>query len=497
MTIYDNVFPLGIGTNRFEIQGVDDHAGIERSAEIVISALEAGASYIDIAGTYSKGMAETVCKLALSHTHRHCDITVKSSFLFDRSQDEALRRVETVFSNLGIDHASYFVIWNIASYQQFMEIMRKGSLYDGAIKAKENGLIDHICFSTHASPSDIIKILETGAFEGVTVSFSALNAAIMQPVLDFAFKKDVGVVVMNPLGGGVIPQNKDFFQFLCGTDDKDSVQAALRYAYAHPAVKVILSGMSSYPQLLENIETFRQTCIEKPKDRIARVDRNLRKIGIFCTGCRYCDGCPQEIPVFELMQAYNTLFFPSSPKMYNRTEPRVLENIGICSRLKNTFGYLPSDAVNPCVKCRMCEKKCTAHLPIIERIEELYVRFQEASFSKKALLDRLKYLIGDRRRIAFYPGGGYTAYVLGLLKEAYPDIKFEISLFDTNPAVWGSSIGEYIVKNPEEILAVNPELIIVSNYNYSEEIYSSLLERLQDQIPVVKLHLPEDVPWMF
>lgn len=497
MTIYDNVFPLGIGTNRFEIQGADDYTGIERAAEVIVSALDAGSSYIDIASTYSKGTAEAVCKLALSNTNRHCDITVKSSFLFDRTQDDALHRVENVFLNLGIDHASYFVIWNISSYQQFTEIMKRGSLYDGAVKAKESGFVDHICFSTHAPPNDIIKMLNSGAFEGITLSFSILNSSIMRPVLECASENNIGVVVMNPLGGGLIPQNKGYFQFLCSKDDDNPVQAALRYVYAHPAVKVILSGMSSKNEVAENIGFYKKKSVEKPEQRILRVDNNMKEMGGYCTGCRYCDGCPQGLPIFELMQAYNTTFFPVSSKMYNRKEPEVLKNIGICSRLKNTFGFLPATAVNPCVKCGLCERKCTAHLPIIHRIEDIYQRFQKICFTKEDMLDRLRKLIGSKRKIAFYPGGGYTAYVLALLAEAFPEAEFEISLFDSNPAVWGSQVRGNTVQSPENILPSHPEVVIVSNYIYSEEIYTGLLERLHNQIPVVKLHMPDDVPWIF
>ena len=72
---------------------------------------------------------------------------------------------------------------------------------------KEEGLIDHICCSLHAIPEDIQKIIKTKAFEGITISYSMLSAANMLPVLDAAYENDIGVAVMNPLGGGVIAQN--------------------------------------------------------------------------------------------------------------------------------------------------------------------------------------------------------------------------------------------------------------------------------------------------
>lgn len=496
-TIYDHLFPLGIGTNRFAAAGPEDTEGIDRAAQMVASALEAGASYIDVAQTYSRGTAMEVCRQAFTRTKAPRHVTVKSSFLSDKTADDALRRTEAAFANMGIEHAFCFVIWNISSYAQFEAVMRRGSLYEGACLAKERGLVDHICFSTHAPPQDIVRILNTGAFEGVTISFSALNSAIMRPVLDCAEANGIGVVVMNPLGGGLIPQQKEYFSFLQGEKESSTVQAALRYVYAHPAVKVVLSGMNSQEELSENLDAFQEISSEKPEDRIIRVNQSFQSIEGFCTGCRYCDGCPQGIPIFELMQAHNTTLFPQPKVLYGRTDPKLIETMGICSRLKNTFGFLPSDAANPCVKCGRCEAHCTAHLPIMERLEGLYRRFSASCFSRQSMLERLRSLIGDKRKIAFYPGGGYTAYVLALLKEAFPGVSFKLFLFDSNSKLWGTRTAGVEVRGPDEIEAAAPELVVVSNYNYSDEIYGDLVERLGDRVPVARLHEPQDVPWVF
>ena len=169
MTIFDDIFPLGIGTNRFLIKDKQDEEGLENAALLVANALNAGASYIDVAASYSRGFAAEVCRRAFKKTSSVKHVTVKSSFLADKDSDAALRRVENVFESLDIDHASYYVCWNIASWDQFLQITKKGGLYEGALKAKKQGLVDHLCFSTHASPSDVIKMLETDLFEGVTI----------------------------------------------------------------------------------------------------------------------------------------------------------------------------------------------------------------------------------------------------------------------------------------------------------------------------------------
>ena len=497
MTIFDNVFPLGIGTNRFVVQNREDEDGLNQGARVVVTALEAGCSYIDVASTYSKGFAADVCKRAFQMTDAKKDVAVKISYLSDRTEAEALKRVKIEFEKLGIDHASYFLIWNIASYEQFLKIMEKGSIYDGALRAKQLGLVDHICFSTHAPPNEIIRILDSGAFEGVTISFSALNAQIMKPVLDCAERNHVGVIVMNPLGGGVIPQKKDYYKFLCADQEESTIQAALRYVYAHPAVKIVLSGMSSEAEAQENLGAFQKNSQEKDEARIERVDQRFHSIEGFCTGCRYCDGCPEGIDIFQLMQSYNTILFPRAEKLYGRTDPELLDCIGICSRLKNTFGTLPVDTRNPCIGCGRCEARCTAHLPIVQRIEGLYQLFAQACFSKESMLERLRERIGQARKIGFYPGGGYTAFVLSLLSEAFPNTTFDLSVYDSNAALWGKTVSGLAIMAPEDLERVQPQLVIVSNYIYSEEIYNRLHYLEKKGILVKKLHSPDDVPWVF
>lgn len=497
MTIYDSFFPLGLGTNRFQVKGPGDADGIARGVELVKAALESGVSYVDIAQTYSKGAAAEICRRAFQQTDAPYFATVKSSYLSDQTADSALRRVDETFSALGIAHAFSFIIWNISSFTQFQAIMQKGALYEGALRAKESGMVDHICFSTHAAPKEIMKIIEEGVFEGVTLSFSVLNAQIMRPVLNCAERNQIGVVVMNPLGGGLIPQQEEYYSFLRCDDDVSTAQAALRYVYAHPAVKIILSGMSSVLELEENLNALRGTDREFASERVLRVDKKFQAMEGFCTGCHYCDGCPQGINIYELMQAYNTTLFPHPESLYGQTDRQIIENIEICMRLKNTFGFHPALLKNPCVECGLCEKKCTAHLPIIARISELYKRFADSNFSQGAMLDRLRQLIGKKRRLGFYPGGGYTAYVLTLLPKAFPGELFEIFVFDSNPAIWGMNLGKYKVYNPNDILIYEPDLIIISNYVYSNEIYSKLTKQVLGVVPVVKLHTERDVPWVF
>ncbi len=498
MTIFDNIFPLGIGTNRFKINGPDDGQGIESAAAMVAAAIDTGLSYIDVSYSYSRGMAETVCKLAFQHTKAVPNVTIKSSFITDTKVDDALRRVETSFLNMDIDHAAYFVIWNIESYAQFTEIMRKGALYEGALKVKERGLVDHICFSTHAPATEIIKIIESGVFESATISFSVLNSSVMLPVLECAARKGVGIVVMNPLGGGIVPQNSEYFSFLKHQSESSVATAALRFVAAHPAVKVVLSGMSTMEEFQQNLLAFQGDNAESDQDRIKRVRTNLLKLDGFCTGCRYCEGCPVGIPVSSFMQSNNSRLFQPTPA-YNRTEPELLKSIQLFRKLYLDFHILPENGNNPCVQCGKCEKNCTQGLKIIQVIDEIYTNMQKRTFLQNSRRERLEELLHGKRYklVGFYPGAGYSNEIVRLYKSFFGEPDFKIIFFDSNPCLWGTVNEGATVYPPDQIKSLQPEIIVVSNYIYQDEIYKSIKHHENDGILVVKLHHPDDVPWVF
>lgn len=498
MTIFDRLFPLGIGTNRFAVKDANDEAGLNRAAALVAAALEAGCSYIDVASSYSKGFAGEICRRAFQLTDAKKDVAVKVSFLSDVTADDVLRRVESEFEKLGITHASFLVVWNISSLAQFERIMAGGALYEGAARARERGLIDHICFSSHARPEEITQIIESGAFEGGTIAFSPLNSFLMEPVLDAALRQGVGLCAMNPLGGGILPQAGDYFSFLRCQGDASVAIAALRYVYAHPAIQIALSGMSSLEQLQENLSAFTAADQAAAEARIRHVKAEFAALEDYCTGCRYCMPCPAGMDIPAFMQSRNAMLLPTAP-MYNRTDPEVLHNIQLFRKLQLDFSILPEDGRCKCLDCGACEKKCTQHLPIRAHLKEIFSRVNTASFSLEARKARLDRLLNGKnyRRVGFYPGGLYTAKILELYTDFFGPPPFQAFLFDSNPASWGTAVASYTVHPPQEISQLGLDAVIITNYIYLEEIYQSISSYEAQGIHILKLHEPDDVPWVF
>lgn len=500
MGIFEKHFPLGLGTSRFPVKGPDDYKGIKESVKIVRHALENGIDYIDVSYNYSAGMTPFVLREAFNKIKRPFSVAAKVGYSYDKTADDARKRIEVYLKTLGLGHISYFTCWCIWSFDEFQKIMAKGGVYEGALKLKDEGIIDHICCSLHAHPEDMIRIIESGAFEGITVSYSLMNTKRMIPVLDAAKQNNVSVAVMNPLGGGIIAQNQKFFSFACGEyDDGNTIHAALRFVYAHPAVDIVLSGAGSEEEILDSLSVFKSDSLESPDERFSRVMSNASELKGFCTGCRYCEGCPQGIPTADIMQARNILLF-DPVEGYNRCSPeKLLYNLQIMRKLHFDNSWLPDSMDNPCVKCGRCEKACTQKLNIIDGVADIYHRIAETGYSKKAHINRLQELFVNKgyRKVGLYPSGGYVSKIINLYNDSFGEPDFEWLLFDSNQNMWGQNVSGLPVHAPIDISLLHPDIIIIDTYRFDIEIEESLKLYSEEGIRIEKLHKEQDVPWVF
>src|SRR5690606_14717166 len=84
-------------------------------------------------------------------------------------------------------------------YQQL--VAPPGGVLEQARKAQAEGLIRHLCLSCHDAPENMVKLIDTGELDVMTLQYNLLdrtNAA----VIAHAHEKGVGIVVMGPVGGG-------------------------------------------------------------------------------------------------------------------------------------------------------------------------------------------------------------------------------------------------------------------------------------------------------
>ena len=351
------VSAVGFGGMRFL---PEEYAkGPERCAELVLRANELGITYFDTAPGYCDEKSESIMGHAFAQMKRGAFyVSTKCGLWNAGNADEARAMVEQSLKRLRVDKIDFYNIWCIKHLDDYRAYTKKGGIYEGVRKAKEEGLIRHICASTHAAGADIETIAKDGLVDGITLGYNAINFAYRRQGVKAAHAAGLGVVVMNPLGGGVIPSHVERFAFLKRCPDETLAQAALAFLLGQEEITVALPGISSAAELEENVAAAERVSPVTDADLDA-LSANLRKeLDTLCTGCAYCDSCPAGLPVPRLMDAYNEYI------LSDRDVQTVKERLGI------HWGIQAADA-RRCTECGQCEGLCTQKLEIVKRLKEL------------------------------------------------------------------------------------------------------------------------------
>ncbi|MDR2478310.1 MAG: aldo/keto reductase [Treponema sp.] len=354
---------LGFGGMRFA--NIDDH---DECVRMMIAAAEGGVNYFDTAPGYFETKSEIVFGKGFAELRRRNLPYYSSTKTFAATEDSIRREIDAQLKRMDVPAIDFYHIWCITGLDNWQSRKKDGVL-PVFRKLREEGLIRHICVSSHLINDDIKELLmETGesngaapaqsVFEGVLFGYSAYNFQTRQAAFDAIRKRKLGAVVMNPLGGGLIPQHPELFKFL-QRPGESTVAAALRFLWDHQDISVTLVGFQTLEHIQEALAAM-EGYVPRSAAELAAVKASASaSFEGLCTGCAYCDDCPSGIPVPKYMDAYNQ---------------KVLSGTGggdpIGDRLRWHWNIGRSAAGN-CSACGKCESACTQHINIIERLKEI------------------------------------------------------------------------------------------------------------------------------
>lgn len=350
-----NLSKILIGTMRV---GTSDTAG-----SVIRRAIDLGSNYIDTAPLYRFCSSEEnsevwVGRAVASEDYRKRVMVSTKSAVSDgglglgdyqlpvgfgiRTKEHFTAMLEQSLSRLNLPYVDFYHLWICHTKEQFAEAFKPEGWYSGLVKALEAGKIKHLGITTHADADTIIGFLETGYFETVTLPLNVLNVTRMKAV-EYCAAKGIPVLAMNPLGGG----------FLAA--DSRLKELAFKYLLSLENVH-ILAGFTS----VEEVDFAWRMKAEYDNHPVStteilkEVHELLPQAEPHCTGCGYCQPCPQFIEVGAALSFYNLYHY------LNLTEA------------KKSFMDLqwnPRYKLSNCVACGQCEKRCPNTLPVRQIIE--------------------------------------------------------------------------------------------------------------------------------
>jgi predicted aldo/keto reductase-like oxidoreductase len=341
---------LGFGGMRFS--RIDDH---DECVKMIVTAAQGGVNYFDTAPGYFETRSETVFGKALAELKRLNLPYYTATKTFKSTEKDIRNEIEAQLKRLGVPAIDFYHIWCITSLDDWKE-RKQDNILATFKKLKDEGLIKHICISSHLTGNEIEELLMEGVFEGVLFGYSAYNYKTREAAFKAIQSKKLGAVVMNPLGGGVITQDPERFAFL-KRPGKGLVASALEFLWDHQDISSALVGFQNEAQVKEALsamDAYKPWSAQELEELKGKSSASLEGI---CTGCAYCNDCPQGIPIHKYMDAYNQKILGKDAGAIN-------------NRLKWHWD-LEAKSAGDCSACGQCEKACTQHINIIERLREI------------------------------------------------------------------------------------------------------------------------------
>lgn len=365
---------LGFGAMRLPLVDENpEHVDIKETEKMIEYAVENGINIFDTAWVYhttdrsKPGVSESIIgELLNGYSNIHISTKmpsweIKSWEYFDKTLDKQLERLQR-------DSIELFFVHSIKD--SYYKDIRDAGLYEFIDRALSDGRIEHACFSTHTSYEILSQILEDyDKWECVLTQLNYLDYE-ENPGLEGIRKLhdlNMGTMIMEPLRGGQLagshPKSVDDV-FKNSDKNYNNLEWAFNYLWDKKEVNCVLSGMSNYQQVTENIALADKAGIgmlsDEDKQVLFEAKTEYEKLNnIPCTGCNYCMPCPFGVNI---------------PKCFREYNMDLLQDESVNS-VQYKFHLHEDRQAHNCTSCRKCESVCPQSISISDELKKVEKHF--------------------------------------------------------------------------------------------------------------------------
>ena len=341
----------------------------ERATRQIREAIDHGINYIDTAVPYHGGESERFLGRALSGGYREkVKLATKLPPWSVKTREDMERILDIQLKKLRTDHIDYYLLHSLEAGQ--WKRLRELGVLEFLGSAKAAGKIRNAGFSFHGDRKTFREIIDAYDWIFCQIQYNFLDETNQAGTegLRYASSKDIAVMVMEPLRGGMLagklPADVERVYREAGTK-RSAAAWALRWVWNHPEVTVVLSGMNDEVHIAENIRTCEDALPGSMTtgelatiEKVAATYRKLIKVG--CTGCSYCMPCPSGVNIPQCFSLYND---------YHMGLNRMMSRGFYGMHLMGGMGA-PADA-SLCRNCGKCVKSCPQNIAIPEELKKV------------------------------------------------------------------------------------------------------------------------------
>lgn len=371
------VSPLGFGVMRLPLKNGGKTANdttiadvdVDASIAMIRRAIDQGVNYFDTAYNYVSGNSEVILGQALAGGYREkVHVASKSPAWLYKSPEDFDRYLGEQLDRLQMDHIDFYLLhsMNGGSWKK----SQRNNAVEAIQRAKAEGKVRYIGFSFHDDLELFEEILNAADWDFCQIQLNYYDRDYQAGIkgMKMAAERGMGVVVMEPLRGGLLVDLPKSVQAVFDESGygRSNVEWSFDWLWDMPEVSCVLSGMSTMDQVEENCSYMQRAATGMfSDDERAVVDKAKaaldEKAAVPCTGCNYCvDMCPNKIAIPYNFRAYNMGVLYDNMDLAREFYAEEVTSYG--------------RRAEHCTSCGSCEEICPQHIVISEwlpKVDEL------------------------------------------------------------------------------------------------------------------------------
>lgn len=305
----------------------------EEAIPLIKCVLDSGINFLDTAQGY--GDSEIKIGRGIAGRREEAILATKSPC---RTSEGALKDIEVALRRLSTEIIDLYQVHQVSDEKTLNQVLGSEGALKGLEKAQKQGKIKHIGITGH-NADILLSAIRRAKFSTVQFPFNIVEDGESQrTLLREAKERNIGVIIMKPLAGGIIEEPALSLRWILQED-----------------VTVVIPGMILSWEVEANARVGEKN-LPLTSEELARLKKAVEPLEEeFCRRCMYCMPCPEGVPIYLIQELGDKVKVPQAREL-----------------CREIYAKLKVNALD-CSECGECEEKCPYHLPIRKMIKEKHL----------------------------------------------------------------------------------------------------------------------------
>jgi predicted aldo/keto reductase-like oxidoreductase len=253
-----------------------------------------------------------------------------------------IKKAEGSLKRFGLDYVDFFLF----PYAGKKETVLNENVLKALTQLKKQGKTRFLGIASHDNTEEALKAAADSGVYDIAMpayNFKVKNKESMNTAIAYAVKAGMGIVAMKTTAGGARDKS--------GTPL--NINAALKWVLQNENVSSIVSGMSSFEHLQNNLALLNNLKMTDQELKDLNITAQLSESGLYCLQCKECiPDCPNNLDIPTMMRSY----------MYAYGYKNIKQAWNTIAEVRYS---------KQCDDCRICTVNCRASFNVKNKIKDI------------------------------------------------------------------------------------------------------------------------------